>query len=165
MTERSVQLGIFRRFTSGILIPNWQPPNWWECDVARIMPSGRWHEYEIKLTKADFLADQKKSQERGHGRERHSKIKHLSLAFGETTGPNCFWYVLPQSVADVVQIPDWAGVVIATPDSKGVTWVSEAKKAPLLHKEPFQFKAPEQNVFYYRMWAHLQKLERARKAA
>lgn len=166
MTELAAQLAIFSRFhTTGMLIPNWTPKDWWEADIAKILPSGRWHEIEIKLSKADFEADCKKQE-----RVRHFRIpanpanKHDRLAAGDPRGPNQFYFALSESVAEKVTVPDWAGVyVVGTYENLG--YLRIVRKAPVLHKEPFQFKAPEQNVFYYRMWAHLQKLERARKAA
>ena len=157
MTERQIQVAIYRRFTSGILIPNWTPPKWWECDVARIMPSGRWHEYEIKLSKADFLADQRKLTTRGFGRNKFSEIKHLELDAASEKGPNNFWYVMPESVADQVDIPKFAGLVIAG-EHNGRTYVNVRKEAPLLHKAKAEFPVPEQNVFYYRMWSNMERL-------
>jgi hypothetical protein len=148
-----------------MLIPNWTPKDWWEADIAKILPSGRWHEIEIKISKADFQADAKKCE-----RIPSFKIavpnptKHERLAAGDTKGPNQFYFALTESVAEQVKVPDWAGLYVVG-EYNNNRYVRIEKKAPVLHKGPFQFQAPEGNVFYYRMWAHLQKLERARKAA
>lgn len=162
MTERQVQLAIFRRFQSGTLIPNWTPPKWWECDVARIMPSGRWHEYEIKLTKADFLNDAKKFKKEGRWLEQHSRGKHLSLALADPECPNCFWYVMPREVAETVEIPHWAGLVTVN-EHEGRIHLHQKKKAPLIHKAEFTFSVPEKNVFYWRMWTGIEKLVREKR--
>lgn len=160
LSERSIQLAIFRRLRSGTFIPNWTPPQWWEADVARILPSGRWHEFEIKLSKADFLADVKKMSECGHrwNPERwHSKVKHLCLASGAAEGPNCFYYAMPENLAERVELPAWAGLVIAQ-EWNGRTYASVERKAPTLHKNKFAFSPPEQNVFYWRMWSALERI-------
>lgn len=163
MNEREIQVAIYRRFNAGIHIPNWTPPKWWECDVARIMPSGRWHEYEIKISKSDFLADQKKVSESGWGMGRHSKIKHLELHRGAKEGPNHFWYVLPESVAAEVELPSFAGLIIAS-KFNGRIFVNQKKAAPVLHKEKAAFPVPEMNVFYYRMWTGMERLVNHRAA-
>lgn len=159
MNERKIQLAIYWRFNSGILIPNWTPPKWWECDVARIMPSGRWHEYEIKLSKSDFLADRNKLATHGLGRDKHSKIKHLELYAASEKGPNNFWYVMPESVADQVEIPQFAGLILVHEYQNRIC-INVKKDAPLLHKAKADFAVPERNVFYYRMWGGIEKLVR-----
>ena len=166
MTELSAQLAIYWRFhTAGMLIPNWTPPGWWEADIAKILPSGRWHEIEIKLSKADFEADARKCERiPSFNMAVANPTKHERLAAGDTSGPNQFYFALSEELAEKVTVPDWAGLYVIGVYNNN-RYLRIEKKAPVLHKHPFRFKAPEQNVFYYRMWAHLQKLERARKAA
>ncbi len=166
MTELSAQLAIYSRFqATGMLIPNWTPPGWWEADIAKILPSGRWHEIEIKLSKADFEADAKKCERIPSFRMAvPNPTKHERLAAGDVKGPNQFYFALSESVAEQVKVPDWAGLYVVGIYNNN-RYLRIEKKAPILHKEPIHFKAPEQNVFYWRMWAHLQKLDRARKAA
>lgn len=169
MTEKTIQLGLFNYFKGPeVVIPNWAAPSWWEADVARLMPSGRWSEVEIKLTRADFNADSKKMDEvrtRGKGGEGwHSRVKHFELAEGDTRGPNQFYFAMPPELAATVEVPPWAGLYIARPWGKRVIITLE-KKAPLLHLDKFTFMVPDRNVFYWRMWSEIQKVDTMRQKA
>jgi hypothetical protein len=169
MTERAIQIGLFNEYQgNSMLIPNWTAPNWWEADVARIMPSGRWTEIEIKLTKGDFQADARKLDTREArwvagrpGPGSHSRVKHLELPAGESKGPNQFYFAMPEALAAKVDIPVWAGLLVARQWGKRVL-IHLDKKAPELHREKFTFALPEKNVFYWRMWKALERLEEAK---
>jgi hypothetical protein len=159
MNERTAQLGIYHRYmSSGMWIPNWCPPNWWEADLARIMPSGRWHEVEIKLTVGDFNADRRKGQQpyvRGlYGK--HTRVKHLELRAGDERGPNQFYYAMPDKVAASVELPPFAGLITLR-DYGSRCRATIKVKAPILHTLPMQFTPPEKNVFYYRMWSAIER--------
>jgi RNA polymerase primary sigma factor len=43
-----------RAATYAVLLPNYTPDKWHECDVFGVTRAGYFHEFEIKLTRADF---------------------------------------------------------------------------------------------------------------
>ena len=126
LTERTVQRSLFYwlRSASALLVPNYTPRGWYECDVLRITKRDYAHEYEIKLTVADFRADLTK------------KRKHGSLGEPRTV-PRCFWYVMPRDLVDIsgVEVPAYAGVIwIIQRPSPWPAKVTIAKPAPMLHR-------------------------------
>lgn len=73
----------------------------WESDYLAFSKEGETHEFEIKLSRRDFLKDKKKP-------------KHHVLAMGAKhieRSPNYFSYVLPVGVARRYEVPDYAGVL------------------------------------------------------
>ena len=101
MTEGDVQIAIYN-YRRGIapfpiILTNiyfWH----WESDALYITKSGYLHEYEIKVSHSDFLADAKKVS------------KHQRLAGGSVHGPAEFYYVCPPSIIAVEELPDYAGL-------------------------------------------------------
>jgi len=170
LTERKIQDVLWHNLgqTSELFIPNYTPANWWECDVTRVMKSGYWEEYEIKLTPSDFRADARKSLN-PHHIQRQLRIssradlrcKHDRLAEGGGKGPNRFWYVIPEAMKDKVVIPPWAGVLYITVDQREririespVTAKAEGRGAPLLHRDKIDPDVVKhaRGVFYWRFW-------------
>lgn len=99
MTERDLQLAVFnyrhriRAFPN--LITNCQ--HWfWESDVLYFTDAGYSHEFEIKNTHSDFMADAKKVR------------KHDAIRRGE--GPTWFTYVCPPGVITESEVPEFAGL-------------------------------------------------------
>jgi hypothetical protein len=108
-----------------------------EMDLFCLRKSGFVDEIEIKLSRADFLADFKKTvsvkdEERnewgyfGH----HDEMKHDRLRDGKETC-NRFSFLMPESIADKCEIPEYAGLYVL---NKSGRWISEIKSAPLLHR-------------------------------
>ena len=171
MTEHEVQNYLYRHFFSGRRygIPNIYLYQW-ESDFLSVTMAGRIHEYEIKVTRADFAADARKAQKHQilkSGCRELSAYEQQCIDDHETRGwnvpsfiankmtddkkiperrPNYFWYVCPESVADVV--PEYAGLIHCKPYLKVV------KAAPLLHKEKITADMEKKilSVFYYRYW-------------
>lgn len=140
----------------------------WECDVLAITKSGYSVEYEIKLSRSDFLADASKSWYEHNGRRyRKSDLRFIN---GEPTevfkhdllkegkGPNRFVYVMPRGLVELEEIPDHAGVVFFNPDS-GHQQMYSKRKAPRLHGD----KAGQEIIdsintsLYYKIWQTLPK--------
>ena len=94
----------------------------WEADLASATRAGYSHEFEIKISVADFERDKEK------------KAKHRSLAglvsnYGQSI-PNYFWYAVPEGMA--VTVPDYAGLVNVYLHHR-TYGVSTVKEAPRLH--------------------------------
>jgi hypothetical protein len=102
--------------SSKCFLPNFTPRNWWECDVCVVTAAGYWHEYEIKLSRADLLADAYKSApcnwlkayDQYKLRSKLKRNKLQSLRRGDVAGPSCFNYVVPPDLESLV--PEWAGI-------------------------------------------------------
>jgi hypothetical protein len=124
-----------------IMIPNFYHGNW-EADIFRLTKKGMIIEYEIKLSKADFIKDfTKKSTE--YEFERDATHKIIGLTDGKVTnkhdqiisGSRChkFYFVLPESLFEKIKdsIPKHAGVVTFEERS---TRLIIRKAAPVLSK-------------------------------
>lgn len=108
----------------------------WESDYAALTQAGYWYEVEVKISRADFLADRKKKVE---------KHNELSSSSGVAL-PNYFAYCVPTGLIDSIEVPEYAGLYYVN-SQKRLTCV---KLPPLLHKE--KIKAERLNLadkFYY----------------
>lgn len=137
MGERIIQRRLYWDFygASSIVMPNFTPPRWYECDFFRVTRAGFFYEYEIKLSRSDFLADRKKHDAKfsrnGWPPHRWSEPKYLALGAGDTDGPVCFHYVVPESLTTKIisDLPEWAGLIEMRRSLRVV------KKAPRLHSK------------------------------
>lgn len=170
-----IQCALWRDLSqaSMLVMPNYTPASWWECDMMSVTKAGYWSEYEIKLSVADFKADAKKNRREGF---RYCKIakkvvevpglsKHAELALGSEKGPSFFWYVIPKELKEKVTVPEWAGLKLAVsiPARPGsglhagsparVSLYTE-KPAPRLHKAklPDSILSHARGVCYWRFW-------------
>ena len=136
-------------------IPRFTPSRWFECDVMIVTRAGLWHEFEIKLSFADFRADRKK------------KLKHAILS-GRTSrlagheGPNRFWYVVPEEISAAVwaELPAWSGLAIVKRYGNGHGWLHRVVRAPRLHAVPATARMIDQanRAMPWRMWNALTRL-------
>ncbi len=131
-------------------VPNFYIENDWdktfECDLFVITKSLITIEYEIKMTKADYLKDFEK-------RTTLSK-KHDLIENGERT--NRFYFVLERDI-DVV-VPKYAGL-IEFKVYDGYIRFEKKKDAPLLHKNKAEDKLIRRcaNKLLWRYYAEITK--------
>ena len=117
--------------TFDVVAPSIVAPRWAEMDVFGLMKSGYVHEFEIKVSKSDYKADFKKTTcWKGY---KFEGLKHHQLQAGECY-PNRFYFVLPAHLADV-ELPDYAGLILAYGNEYGGVQLKWIKQAPTLHKE------------------------------
>lgn len=128
VTEREIQrrLWFIYRSSYRLLVPNYTPRGWWECDMFGVTKAGYFTEFEIKLTLADFRSDRSKCCRDRTG----LKFKHEQLETRATAGPSAFWYVAPAGVIPLNEIPKWAGLQ----EFNGRSF-KRVKPAPRLHWE------------------------------
>ncbi len=176
MKESSIQFALRREFLSGceMCLPNYTPANWWECDFFHLTKAGYMVEHEIKVSRSDFFADAKKSKFTGVGRSKEfpggrEDFKHQLLSNGYEYGPRQFWFVVPEGLIELSEVPEFAGLKVA---KEVEVWgdpyikITIAKKAPFLHKHrsPEGVKKHALSVCYYRYWnekeAHAATLSR-----
>lgn len=110
-TERSVQDATYIHCAiknHEIINPNSKLFDW-ESDLISVTKSGFIHEFEIKITRADFKQDAKKR-------------RATLLCNPEVKGywgsrvcarPNYFWYVVPKGLITHDEVPEYAGLIYA----------------------------------------------------
>lgn len=162
MNEKRIQHSLFYMHSqsSMLMIPNYTPAGWWECDLLRITKAGYAEEFEVKVSISDFKADAKKTDGPTHGwdaEQRKSVVvkeavtKHERLSRGDPKGPCRFWFAMPEEIAEQVQIPEWAGLISFGGRSMTGRVI---KVAPQLHRQKISDKVINhaKGVFYYRYW-------------
>ena len=102
MTAQEIQTAIIKQFhDKDLCMPNFYH-GLWECDVFRLQPNGYIIEYEVKVSKSDFLADFKKKRS---GIEKHKQIEKGGRC-------NRFYFVAPQGLVTVEDIPPYCGLIV-----------------------------------------------------
>lgn len=149
-----------------IMLPNVFIQHDSEADLFCIRKSGLCDEFEIKTSRKDFLNDKKKfvrfrSLEPHESRNgifdwdnRHQlpnyKAKHQALLDGDMC-VNYFWYAVLEGVADVSDVPAFAGLIIVRPEK-----CIQIKKMPTkLHskKMPIEERYNVARKSTYRYWS------------
>lgn len=143
MTAKEIQRRLladcYRRRT--FACPNYTPKDWWECDVFELTKTGRFREYEVKLSRADFLADKWKAERYWDEPSRNYKFrrKHDFLTARDSAGPTQFWFVTTEDLISSHEIPGWAGLIWASPSPRcKAPWnirLETIRQAPKLHNE------------------------------
>lgn len=153
MTEKDLQVALFRRYSKGwkVACPN-KHMFGWEADVLSVTPKHYTTEYEIKLTKADFLKDAEKGWA-DYGKNYVSKYDRMISG----QGPNRFFYVIMKDVVDVDMIPDFAGYIEATKTKRGGFFLHQKKPAKRLHNKKLTDKKIQviYRSLYYRTWNNM----------
>lgn len=155
LTERNVQTALWWKLHSSadLLIPNYTPDGWFECDLWYLSKRGYACEFEIKLTRNDFRSDALKSRDLlSHMRVRQTVSKYDKLAQGSPDGPSRFVYVAPRGVIPLDELPPWAGLWEFNP-AYTIT-CKPTRNAPRLHKieVPEKIRKHARGVFYWRFW-------------
>jgi len=97
-----------------------------ESDVIAFSKSGYLTEYEIKTSRADFLADKRKE-----------KWKFYTLY--KNFGPKYFYYVAPLDIIKIHEIPSYAGLIEYIEHENRLEFRTK-KKASQLNKMKAKFK-------------------------
>lgn len=125
-----------RRWQQGqATLNSYTAPGWMEADVLHVTKAGYAHEMEVKQSRADFIKDSKKLMPESFGpwceQAQHSgRTKHQALAERDIRGPSYFWFVAPEGVLTLADIPEFAGFIeMDTTCAERVI-----KPAPMLHK-------------------------------
>lgn len=152
----------YHHHTHRLFCPNTTTVFYWEADLVSLTRAGLMHEYEIKCSRSDFLADFKKDKHRildemfKTGRvgntppkylielyEKYGKDPKVELAHmyeGEMGDiPNYFWYVCIDFEPKEGEIPEYAGLIllesITKPYRPGVlAGTGRWKDAPRIHR-------------------------------
>ena len=114
----------------------------WESDLIRVMKSGYWHEYEIKLSVADYRKD---FQKKVIGCDFESPRKHTIYSShvpfeGAIPKPATFSFVTPKGLLDGVRVPSYCGLIEIEVDRWDRAAISVRQEAPRL-KKPTRLEA------------------------
>jgi hypothetical protein len=163
-----------RRASCAVMLPNYTPRGWHECDVFGVTRAGYFYEFAIKISVSDFRADAaKKDSDRyvynGNGYERTGgRRKHDRLAMGDESGPSRFFYVVPDGLIGVEAVPSWAGLLYVKQRERNSNWgsIAEGLPAPKLHGKKIArvILRHAMNVCYYRYWDTRLELAKVRVA-
>jgi len=150
LTEFKIQNILFnwcvRKKNHIVAIPNMYVHDW-EADMISVTKAQYCHEYEIKISKADFKNDAKKP-----------KHKLLMEQNSETVrAPSYFWYVCPEGMIDVSDVPEHAGLIVIGKWNRPIV----KKKAPRISKSPITNKQLDKMLMgsQWRYWKMREKLD------
>ena len=110
-----------------------------EADVLGISGAGMIYEYEIKVSRADYLADFRNKQHkhlilsRGEGVNTYAKWvkgKRTDDTYDLVVLPNKFYYACPVDLITISDLPPYAGLIYITDEGKYI----EIKPAPIIHR-------------------------------
>lgn len=137
----------------------------WESDFISVTKADYIFEYEIKVTRSDYRNDFNKidrhdSLENGECKPSSWDLRHGKLNQNGKVNkdrPNRFYFVCPEDLIKVDEIPDYAGLLYTT----GYYYGNIAKQAPLLHKEKLidKFRDKFFTALFYKYWQARFKLE------
>lgn len=161
-----------------VVIPNCFTQHDNEADLLAIRKSGLCDEFEVKVSRSDFLNDAKKvvcyrepdpfnprvkSADRLWLEENQTefklkkaiapwqKIKHQALIDGDMPC-NYFWYVLKHGIAELEEIPDFAGVFFVLED--GTLQSARAPKKLHSNKLDYETRFKLSRKLGYRFWEY-----------
>lgn len=132
-----------------------------ECDLLEInKASGFTTEYEVKVSKADYKKDKFKTLKEYNDQDHITIVNEVpkSQVLKKGQRVNYFYYVVPEGLVEVDEIPYYAGLIYACLNKSGLSssihsvTFKLAKKAPKLSKNKI---APEDRAYcfekmYYR---------------
>lgn len=75
----------------------------WESDLLFLTPAGYWYEIEVKISRADFFNDAKKTVGLS------SKAEFISNP--DRHAPNYFYYAAPERLISLEEVPSHAGLI------------------------------------------------------
>jgi hypothetical protein len=121
-----------------IYLRNYSNQGFSDADVFGVSNSGYMYEYEIKVSRSDFVADIKnkyckhrllKEKEAIHTFNKWKKGKITEETYDRIVIPNKFYYSCPVGLINKDDIPDYSGLIYIDENNKYI----EIKSAPLLH--------------------------------
>jgi len=122
---------IFRDKINNFIFPNTYIGKY-EADLLEITKSGYAYEYEVKISRSDFKNDAKK---RPKSRPWQSPRKSKFEIIADGSRINYFYYIVPENLVSVDEVPEFAGLIYAKANKDGRVVFYTVKGAPRLSKE------------------------------
>lgn len=127
-----------RRLGHSFIVPNFCGYGH-EADLISVTRTNYVHEYEIKISKADFRDELRQAAMDDLGyRSSHKWRKHNAMKHPASTRrrkPNYFTFVAPPDVIDYDDVPEYAGLIYYLHNERGRACLETIKRPPLLHKD------------------------------
>ncbi len=98
------EIGKMQVLKHHIAVENIQLLTSFECDVASIGKSGMIYEFEVKISRADFIKDKSKKYKWAN------KSKFDIYQTEPDKAPNFFSYCCPQGLINEIEIPSFSGL-------------------------------------------------------
>jgi len=136
MTEVEVQNLVWREYatSSNLVVIPCSNVLGWEADMLVVTRALLAHEFEIKLTRADFRADMGKEKWAHFQAFRAGsmvlQVDRYGFSARVLRPANYFWYVCPPDLLVTADVPTFAGLAYATRDG-----LRTMKKPERLHRE------------------------------
>lgn len=147
MNERIIQTRLVDHYYKKnhfVMLPNANVP-WggkcsYEADFLSVTQAGFVYEFEIKCSRADFRAD---------FINKWQKHEQYLRAAAADESPNFFYYVCPENVAAIEDMPKYAGLIYILDryqyvPGQGYSWFQLVKRAPRIHPHKI---SPEMCLF------------------
>lgn len=139
---------IYDRYRRNYCLNNYTPPQWWECDVFELTRSGFFREYEIKQSRSDFFKDRTKDKRDYQGFNEVTRnfdyttsVKHELIANGSVRGPSRFYFVVPDGLLKLDELPKWSGLIcwkiVEGWTGQQNVHLETMVEAPVLHRSKF----------------------------
>lgn len=125
MTERAIQNQLYQWCTDKrhpVTIDNCGACTIGKADLISVTKARLVHEFEIKCTVADYEREFE-TKDTKHKRLDRADNRLMSL-------PNYFWFATPPDLLEPDAIPNYAGLMVITPDD-----CCEEKTAPRIHTD------------------------------
>ena len=146
----------------------------WESDVFIQKESGYCYEMEVKISRPDFFADKKKVDKHKILSTGTYMVKHWApgnIVDGKyqraepvekevvhKNRPNKFYYVVPENLIQLSEVPDYAGLLYYNP----AFGIKKIKEAPFIHKEVINYDGEIARKLYFQLFnanERIKKLE------
>ena len=153
MTERQIQRALYWRHRAAmIMLPNYTPPGWCECDMFIVTNRGFTVEYEIKVTHSDFNRDFRKGK---HATLAGKGPRYPVGGWQLVRPPTRFFFAVPVMLVTPRDVPSYAGLVyLSRRGNSPVLSVEVVRQAPRLSKEKLsdEIARSMQRLCYHRFW-------------
>ena len=128
-----------------VMIPNCYTSHDNEADLFAIRKSGLCDEFEVKVSRSDFLVDAKKRvmhrqckygewdwEQKGLEFAPYTKSKREALSDGDMD-VNYFWYVVKDGICEASEVPEFAGLIVVPTEESRVSRLKIIRSPKRLH--------------------------------
>lgn len=135
----------------------------WESDLLSVTRAGLIHDFEIKVTRADFRRELKQ-YETGNDYVNCKRRRHVAMTNGASKCPNYFWFAYPAGMIGVEDVPDFAGAIEVSDSPKKILYPIVRREAPRLHGNKLTDRQRDYIVrgLAYRYWDMRRQRDRDR---
>lgn len=116
-----------------------------ELDVCSVSKAGYVHEFEVKVSRADFKADAKKRKWHYYDYAHEASKQAWFIK-----APNYFTYVCPEGMIKPEELKPWQGLIYLLPDNS----IQVVKKSTIIHKVKFDLPKLLTKMLTVNNWHH-----------